>query len=74
MSVTGELVRSEIVDGAQEQIWEVPAFREAGAVRVARVNSRFKGLQNINVLNIEQIGTGRLPGQKIFRVTVEASR
>lgn len=73
-SITGELVNSEIVDGAQEMIWDIPAIREQGARRKAMFNSRLKGLNNVRILNVEKRGQASIPGRSTFRVTLEAPR
>lgn len=73
-NITGNLVQSETVDGNTEQIWEIPAFREQGAIRKARLNAELKGITNITVLNVREIDSSRIPGQTVFRVTIEAPR
>lgn len=68
------LIRSETINGITEQVWEVPAFREQGAIRKARAGGEIKGLADITVQNVEEVGSGKIPGQSLFRVTIEAPR
>lgn len=74
MSIAGELINSEIVDGSQELVWEIPAIREQIAQRKAKLNARIKGLENPSILNIQKTSKTGLPGRSVFKVTVEADR
>lgn len=75
MSVTqSDLVRSEIIDGKQEQVWEISAIREQAAIRKARARTTLKGFENITVLKVTNVGDARLPGQSVFRITLQSPR
>lgn len=73
-SLGANLIRSETVNGTTEQIWETSSLREEGAIQKVKATARIKGLTNITVNNVREVGSGRLPGQTVFRITIEAPR
>lgn len=73
-NIGGSLVKSESRNGITEQIWEIPAINESAATRKAKTAGSIKGLENIEILNVREIGSGRLPGRTIFRIDLEATR
>lgn len=65
---------TELIDDAQRVTVIIPAFNRMIASRRARAFSRLKGLEVVEISEPEQVGTGDVPGQKIFEVVIEADR
>lgn len=74
LTITGELIKSEIINGRQESIWRVPALSESIARRKAVLNMRIKGNEGIEVQSANKVGSGNLPRQDLFDVVVTAER
>lgn len=55
-------------------IFRIPALSSSMARRRARMNAKIKGLNNIEITGVENLGEARLPGQKEFDVKVESRR
>ena len=53
--------------------FKTPAFTARGAKRRAKNGGRIKGLGSPSVVEMKELGKGSIPGQKIYRVTVEGS-
>jgi len=66
----GRTLDSEVQGDVQQILFQIPAFSERGARRRARVNSRIKGITGAEVVGVESIRSGDVPGQTIFRVQV----
>lgn len=72
--IFGSVVESTLVDDQQEIVFRVPAFSETLARRRATRNARIKGVENPEVEEVEEVGSGTLPGQTIFLITVRGER
>lgn len=66
--------QSRIVNGRQETVFTFSALSENTARRKAVFNSRVKGLAGFEIISVEDIGPGDLPGQREFEVTVVSQR
>jgi len=66
----GQTIDTEVQGDVQQILFQIPAFSETGARSRARVNSRIKGIAGAQVVGVEPIRSGEVPGQTIFRVQV----
>lgn len=74
VQLTGGVRRAFIEDGKDVTIFRIPAFSKTGARRRAKTNSRIKGIENFSLGEAERVGSGDLPGQGIYDVTVTSPR
>lgn len=72
--IFGGVKTSMTEDGQQVTIFHIPAFSAGNARRRARANIRLKRLQNADVESVDEIGSGQIPGQSVYEVTVISSR
>lgn len=72
VQVFGTVEQSFSEEENQFTVFRIPAFSERLARRRGGANARIKGLSNFEVTNIEQVGQGDVPGQKLFDVTVQS--
>lgn len=70
----GAVKTSMTEDGQQVTVFQIPAFTARLARRRARTNSRLKSLENAEVESVDEIGSGQIPGQQVYEVTVISSR
>lgn len=57
--------------GTQVIDFRVPAFSKKGARRRAETGARIKGVSSAEVVEMRELEGGNVPGQKVYRVTVE---
>ena len=74
MQIFGVTESTRIVDGNIINEWRIPAQSEGLARRQARANARIKHGRRGEVEGIERVGSGRIPGQKIYLVEVSTQR
>jgi len=68
--VFGTLVSNEVKNGRQVTVYDIPALAESTARVRARSNARLKGFSGSTISSVENVGSGSIPGQKVFRVTI----
>lgn len=72
--VSVSVSRSFLRDGQEVFEFRVPAFSESIARRRASVNGSLKGMESPEIDSVERIGSGSIPGQSVFLVTVVGER
>lgn len=73
-TVFAELISSSIEDGATVMEVRVPALSATVAKQRARAFVRGKGIESSGVRDVNKIGSGTLPGQTVYKVSVEGKR
>lgn len=71
---TTKVERSFIRNGTDVTEFSVPAVNESIARRNALANSRLKGKEDPEIIEIENLGGSGVPGRSLFLVTVESAR
>lgn len=74
VQIFGTVEKSVVQNGQQTTVFRIPALTETGARQRAKGNARIKGLNNFRVDNVNNVGSGDLPGQKLFDVRVISQR
>lgn len=74
VEIFGKVKRSEILNGQQEVVYRVPAFSERIARRRAAINSRIKGFEDFEIVSVRNVGSGNIPGQKLFDIATTIPR
>ena len=74
MQIFGVTESTRTVNGRIINEWRTPAQSESLARRQAKANSRVKHGRRGEVESIERVGSGSLPGQKMYLVEVSTQR
>ena len=74
VQIFGTVERSFTEEDSQFTTFRIPAFSKAIARQRAKANARIKGLSNFTLSNVEEAGSGDIPGQTLYDVVVESDR
>lgn len=72
--IFGSVEKSVVKNGKMMTVFRIPAFSKTLVKQRGKANSKVKGLDNYEVRNVETVGRGDIPGQKVFDVTVVSDR
>lgn len=72
--IFGNVERSEIENGDQEITFRLASVSRRLARTRARNNARVKGVGSPEVIGMEEVGPGSIPGRTVFLVTVRGER
>lgn len=67
-------METNVQGGEIHDQWRIPAQAERLARRQAKANATIKGRNNVEIVSVEKIEDGSLPGQSIYRVDTASSR
>lgn len=70
----GHTESTDVQDNQLISVFRIPAFSEEMARRRARLNSRAKDMVNADIDSLEQVGSGDIPRQSIYDVTIVSDR
>lgn len=74
VEIIGRIQSTDTANRTITDTWRMPAPTERFARRFARANSRVKGRSNYEIVSVEEIEDGDLPGQSIYEVVVQSER
>lgn len=71
VEIFGKIAGSEMRNGKQVFTFRIPALSRSVAQQRAKLNAGIKNMSNPQVVRVEEIQQGQLPGQTIYSVEVE---
>lgn len=74
VELIGKIAETKVENGNLVDKWRIPAQSEAFARRQTQANATVKGRSDTNIVSVEKVGEGELPGQSIYEVVTQSAR
>lgn len=70
----GRTESSETTNGVQVTTFRIPAMTEGMARRRGKMNARVKGFDDYEIVDVQTVESGSIPGQTLYDITVSSQR